>query len=100
MKFLVLMFLFFSCAEMQQQYHVDQATWKEANCNPDGAYAMGVEDATNKKKLNSSVFNVCGVKAGASKLEYTKGYKSVNDNPLNILRGTLNDAIEADKRSN
>ncbi len=97
MKKLILLLLLVSCAEMQRQHEEQQRQWKEANCNKDGAYALGVDDATNRQKMNSSVFNSCGPKAGTYKLEYASGYKSVADNPLNILRGTLNDAIEADR---
>jgi len=68
MKLLVLsslVILLSSCAAMKRDF-------QENNCNYEGAYQLGTNDANNAKDMNTRQFSIC---SPASKKEAQKGYR-------------------------
>ncbi len=83
-KLFFTLILLTSCAQFKKN-------WIASNCNPDGAYSMGVQDAQNSKEHDNADFVHCGegFNIGSLQKSYSQGFSSVKGNSLHILRTTL-----------
>ncbi len=83
LSILITLLLLTSCAGVQQQWIAD-------NCDVDSAYSQGVEHAENGEKHDTSSYSICKVKMrGKIKKSYSKGFSSVKNNPLSLIKDVI-----------
>mgnify|MGYP006081781799 CR=1 FL=1 len=67
-----------------------QKQWVADNCNNDSAYSNGVEHAQNGQGHDSASYSICDhADQGSIKKSYSKGFNSVTNNPVHLIKDAL-----------
>lgn len=81
--YLITIIIFSSCAAMQEQ-------WVADNCDTDSAYSLGVQHAQNGQEHDTTSYSLCDKsKRGVIKKSYSKGFSSVGNNPVNLIKDAI-----------